>query len=365
MYEFIKGEEVIIYGAGLMGKNLFKAISGYPYQKKVLSFIVNSMRNNPKEVCGVKVIQLADADQYKNMPVLVALHEKYLFGAMEELKKAGFINLIPVSFDNDTWCDIREAWIINNNLMPYGAKMLMSSTTVVSGSAKTLHIYVVHSQYDKKLAENILDKPYEISIQVGASLADSIMFLVQDNYGDNISDKNKEYCELTGLYWAWKNDRSDYVGLSHYRRKFILSDEEIESIFSNNIDIVVTVPVLNLDTVKGQYIKDHSENDWNVLAQAINKLSPEYLSALETVGNGEFYFAYNMFIAKREVFDDYCEWLFTILKYCKDKIGKKIDTYQNRYVGFLAERLLTVYIVKHDELNVAVAHKHFIDCVDC
>ena len=111
--------------------------------------------------------------------------------------------------------------------------------------------------------------------------------------------------------------------MSHYRRKFTLSDGEISAILTGDVDIVVTVPVMNLDTVKGQYAKDHSESDWDVLGQAIEKLTPEYKDAYDAVSNSIFYFAYNMFIAKREVFDDYCEWLFKILEYCENQIGSK------------------------------------------
>lgn len=356
-------KSITVYGAGLMARNVHKVLSDYPFQITIPNFIVESKENNPKEIGGIEVISLDEADKYKDSPVLVALHEKYLPEVLNKLRNRGFTNLIPITFDDDFWCDIREEWITKNNLMSYGAKYLQydEDTATVQDGNKSLHIYVVHSQYDKELGENIADKPYEISIQVGANLTDKIMFPVRDNMGENISDKNKEYCELTGLYWAWKNDKSDYIGLSHYRRKFTLSDREINAIYAGDVDIVVTVPLLNLDTVKGQYIKDHSESDWYIMTEAINELYPEYTNAVEQVGNGNFYFAYNMFIAKNVVLNDYCEWLFNILNYCEEKIGPKDDVYQNRFAGFLAERLLTVYIAKHAELNVAVAHKHFIE----
>ena len=352
-------KKVIIYGAGLMGRNLVRVLTEEPYEKKIVCFIVKSKDGNPDDINGINVIPLNKASSYKDMPVLVALHEKHLNGAIKELKGSGFKNLIPISFDNDLWCDMREEWIKANAIMPFGAEMLLESCEDISNN--NLHIYVVHSAYDKELTENIDDKSYEVSIQVGAKLTDKVLFTVRDDTGDNISEKNKKYCELTALYWAWNNDTSDYIGLSHYRRKFVLSDGEISTILSGNADIVVTVPVMNLDTVKGQYARDHSESDWNVLGQAIEVLSPEYKDAYITVSNSIFYYAYNMFIAKREVLNDYCEWLFKILYYCEDKIGSKDDAYQNRYVGFLAERLLTIYISKHSELKVKVAHKHFIE----
>lgn len=347
-----------IYGAGVMGKALYKILGEAPYFKKADCFIVKSKENNPDYIDGIQVISLDEVGEYKNKPILVALHEKYICDAMADLKTVGCKHLIPITFDSDLWCDIREKWMDENQLMPYGVSHLTAGHSL--GNQK-LHIYVAHSEYDKELDQDVKNSKYEIPIQVGADMASKITQTVCDNVGENISAKNKQYCELTGLYWAWKNDVADYVGLSHYRRRFVLQDAEIAEICSGKIDMVVTVPIVNFDTVKGQYIKDHSEKDWGIMMDAIAELYPNYLSAVKIVEEGEFYFAYNMFIAKREVLDDYGNWLFSILKYCEDKIGQKEDVYQNRYAGFLGERLLTVYIVNHPELNVVVAQRHFIE----
>ena len=87
---------------------------------------------------------------------------------------------------------------------------------------KNIEVYVVsHSKED---IENIKSDDIYVPLFVGRAGEDNFGFLSDDS-GDNISDKNSSYCELTGLYWAWKNLDADYVGLAHYRR-------------SNGIDIV-------------------------------------------------------------------------------------------------------------------------------
>ena len=58
-----------------------------------------------------------------------------------------------------------------------------------------------------------------IPIHVGAEGKEKLEY-VPDNTGENISVKNPYYCELTGLYWAWKNLDAEYIGLVHYRRYF-------------------------------------------------------------------------------------------------------------------------------------------------
>lgn len=355
-YRIENADKLFIYGAGLMGKALKKCLTEAPYNKVISGFVVGSMENNPEIIDDIAVMDVACAVEFKDSVVLVALHEKHMISALENLRKHGFSNLISVSFDSDLWSEIRGNWFRTNVL-----DNIIAYTDDIGGNETELSIYVVHSIYDKVLAEKCELRDCEVPIQVGAALTDEKLFAVRDDNGENISEKNKQYCELTALYWMWKNDNSKYIGLSHYRRKFELEGRHIVGALQSDADVIVTVPVLNFDTVRGQYCKDHEERDWNIMLEAIEELYPEYMQAAERVQNGIYYYAYNMFISRKEIFDTYCEWLFAILAYCECKIGVKEDNYQNRYIGFLAERLLTIYLAHNKQYKVVVAPKHFIE----
>ena len=353
--KIINADKLVIYGAGLMGQTLRKCLSMKPYYKRVDAFIVNDLQGNPDNIEGIPVVDIWNAKDLVDEMVLVALHEKHIKEAMKELECVGFSNLIPISFDSDLWSDLRGNWMIETNI-GYEDRYYQ-----LQPKGNRFKIYVVHSDADKKLLEHIQDKCFEQSIQVGADLSLNVICDVRDNTGDNISKKNKEYCELTALYWIWKNDNSDYVGLSHYRRKFDLTEYEAGQLSASDIDVLVTVPMINLRTVREQYAADHNINDWDIMLDAIKKLYPEYYKTANQIQNGYYYYPYNMLIARKNIFDDYCEWLFNILDYCESKIKVVVDNYQRRYAGFLAERLMTIYFVHNKQYKMAIVRKHFVE----
>lgn len=356
IFGMMEAEKINIYGAGLMGRALYRCLSEAPYNKEVASFVVRSMEDNPPDIDGIPVIDICKAGNMRDGLLLVALHEKHMKKAVDDLKAAGFTNVIPVSFDCDLWTDIREHWMLRHQ-MTEGVRL----KSLEDSLKKSFSVYVVHSDADKEPTENQPEQWFEIPIWAGAALSEGHQYEVRDDIGDNISRKNRQYCELTVLYWIWKNDCSDYAGLSHYRRRFQLSESEIEKIVSSDIDVIVTVPVINFNTVRGQYEIDHDIRDWDVMLDAIGTLYPEYFATADRIQRGNCYYGYNMFIAKKEVFDGYCEWLFDILDYCERRIGKKDNSYQERYAGFLAERLLTIYFTYNQQYKLAVAKKHFIE----
>ena len=223
-------------------------------------------------------------------------------------------------------------------------------------------IYTAKCHVDRELKEDLRRYSWEIPIQVGAALTGKRICEVRDNTGDHISEKNREYCELTALYWIWKNTSSQYAGLCHYRRHFELNEVLLDQLCKFEVDVAVTVPILNFPSVKEVYRQDHVKQDWEIMMEAIRILQPKYQKAAEEVEKGIYYYGYNMFFARKEIVDDYCSWLFPILAYCEGHCEKKEDPYQNRYIGFLAERLLTIYLKGHEgKYKMVHVRKHFVE----
>ena len=205
-----------------------------------------------------------------------------------------------------------------------------------------------------------------VPMLVGSVFHEDDFGYLRDDSGDNISGKNKNYSELTGLYWLWKNEREcDALGLCHYRRFFagsnggILETAEAERLLSKS-DILVPKRAISPVSVRRQYIEKHHEEDLVALTKAIEKEKPEYIKAYNEVMEGNIIFPCNMFIAKRDVFFDYCDFLFPVLFETERGLDiSSYDEYAARVYGFLSERLLLAFIkkegLKYHELSESVS----------
>lgn len=217
------------------------------------------------------------------------------------------------------------------------------------------------------------EPPY-MPVQVGKALSDTDLGIAGDDTGDNISAKNRTYCEMTGLYWAWKNLKdAEIIGLCHYRRYFDFHRQIKPGLYCQAVPssrFAVTdlgIPERILERVaKGgiiaasgrsfrfsnmvQYCVNHSSMDFRVLEQVVREKSDDetYMVFRSALYGSNRLSPYNMFIMRREDFDEYCSWVFPILEETESRLSiRDYPDYQKRVFGFMAERLLNVFFRLH------------------
>lgn len=218
------------------------------------------------------------------------------------------------------------------------------------------------------------DKCY-LPIQVGAEGKKSLGYQ-KDDTGDNISEKNVHYCELTAMYWAWKNLSADYIGLVHYRRMFTRSEKcsiggKRRAVLTSNdwAKLLEHTPVIVADrrnyyieTNKSHYLHAHHKDGLIVAEKVIQELYPSYHKDWDLVMSRSWAHMFNMCVMRYDLYNDYCEWLFSIL----EKIECQIDisswnAYESRVYGFISELLLDVWLehnhIHYQEQNVSFLEK--------
>lgn len=184
---------------------------------------------------------------------------------------------------------------------------------------------------------------------------------IGDNTGENISLKNANYCELTGLYWAWKNLDCEYIGLCHYRRYFskgsvgkdkkvaILHKDDYEKLLQKYDVLLPKKRNYYIETVRSQYEHAHNKRDLDEVENILQELYPEYSEAFTKVMNRTKLHILNMFVMKKDKFDEYSQWLFDILFELEKRIDiASYNQYEARVFGFLSERLFNVWLEKQD-----------------
>ncbi len=191
-----------------------------------------------------------------------------------------------------------------------------------------------------------------------------------DNTGDNISIDNPRFCELTAVYWAWKNLDADYIGLVHYRRYFrgetkgMAHREDFTKLLAHCDLILPKKRHYCIETIRSHHLHLPyvCEKDLRVLESVIGAKSPEYLPAFHTVMNRRSAHMFNMFVMKRELFCQYCSWMFPILQ----EADRRIDTseytpMERRAVAYLGEFMLDIWNEKrripYEEMPVLFLEK--------
>ena len=228
-------------------------------------------------------------------------------------------------------------------------------------------IVATHKKYEMPKSEMYLP------VHVGAKGKETIENYQRDDEGENISEKNPYFCELTGLYWAWKNLDSDYIGLAHYRRHFSIS-KKLPNDINGRIKLVLNENeaskiLENADIIlpnkRNYYIEDlysHYKHTMYIepldeTRKIIQEKYPEYIEEFDKLHKRTSAHMFNMFIMKKEILDSYCKWLFDILFELENRIDvSKYDNFHARFFGRISELLLDVWIntnnLKYEEVKV-------------
>ena len=195
---------------------------------------------------------------------------------------------------------------------------------------------------------------------------------IADDSGENIADKNQSYCELTALYWAWKNLNYDILGMVHYRRYFvdgkikkkdyILSEEQIKN-YLTQYDAIVAKHRVYIESLKDHYIncqrgkEKGARRQLQIVGEVIAEIAPDYKKVYFEHMNGKTGHMFNMFIMKKEDVDAYCNWLFPILFEVEKRIWEEHVEHE-RIMGGLAEFLLDIWLIVNRK---KVIEKHIVE----
>ncbi len=363
---------IYIFGAHSRARTLAAYLKFLDPDNDIRGFLVDNDEDNPDIADGIRVYSISSGnstrlDNVDSSTVYIATRGIYHKKISQRLTSLGFKEIIPGTPKFDT--KIRTEY-----LKKYYAEKGQGFIKIDGLSAKdhpnleSGMIYVARTAFDEEPACGYELPEYASFLQVGADLTDRRLTdaggstrAVCDNSGDNISIRNKQFCELTGLYWIWKNAGSDFVGLEHYRRHFILPPDWLDRIIDNHVDIVLPIPLYVSSSIEGNYKERHIPEDWDFVMDYLQRNDPEYYAFADSFFKDNLYSPCNMFIMKKKVLDKYCSWVFPILFALADHVGHHDDPYQDRYPGFISERLMTMYFARNEEtIKRIYADKSFL-----
>ena len=379
------GMDLVIFGAQGTALGAYEAIHNLYPIRNIRCFLVTERGNNAEYLSGVPVLELEtfanslSTEEKEDLEILIATPENMMPEIETSLESHGFF--CHVRLTSSRWSELMHCYCA-------GEKDFMPLRALPVGYHRAnMHVFMAKFHKDKELSARYGLPEWITPIQVGAVLSPRRVANILDCDGENISAKNGNYSELTALYWIWKNrlrcpadgigvhpsDRAEerpsgglgggssarpgsapsgstgnaYYGLSHYRRILEFTEDDVLRLVDNGVDVVLPYPMPYEPDIEEHHRRYLKEEDWKVVRRAVWELQPEYSKAFPSVLEQKYLYNYNIILARKEVLAEYCEWLFPILSRVEELSVPRGKDRADRYIGYIAETLETLYFMYH------------------
>ena len=279
--------KIYVFGAHSRGKTVAHYLCYLHPEIEIEAYLYDNEESNEKDVNGVPVIKLDENGKINTeYPVYIGTRGVSHPHIIQRLQDMGVTDIRPVTVEMDL--QLRNAYLRKyyanmglefekiGDLPCTDRKTVKSRGTMIKGQTGVC-IYVAKSIYDKMLLDRYDLQEYEKEIQVGAALTEDRLVEVDklDNEGENISALNKQFCELTALYWIWKNATEDVVGLVHYRRHFTMPEDWLQRMAENEVDVILPVPLYVVPNLEENYRSRHDGTDLDYLFSYVKENNQE------------------------------------------------------------------------------------------
>ncbi|MBO6294015.1 MAG: DUF4422 domain-containing protein [Selenomonas sp.] len=380
--------KLILYGRGLIAEEYCRYLEAQGRGEDIKAFAVTKMNGQGNTYCSRPCIEIKDAiEKYPEAEVHLSLQEKYHQEVLTLLKELGREPKEIIGLQRMTELlgeqgikQISEACpelIVQRNPHDYSMLEIFSKErpkekftfypmTQVPLSEEALgrirdyvqeHLLYIALATSKKDAEvrkdNLPDYLHPV-LGGAADLDGKQVGLIEydDAEAGNISRYNHLYSELTVAYWLWqKAPKAKYLGLCHYRRHFVLTEEVKEAMARGTVDVLLTTPRLTFPTVHKYFanlpVTTMDELDYETMLRFIASEDSEIAKYSRDFFEGQIHYPNNMLIARRDIYLDYCRFMFRVLQSMQEHYEREGIARPERYLGYVGELLTTVYFAFH------------------
>lgn len=338
--EIAKYDSYVIYGAQVIAVGAREAIA-HLTGKQPTSFAVGKPAGktwfptgNPEEIDGIPVVSIdtVSTDTF----IVLGITELIQQEVIPYLDEHGYTNYYPLTQ--------HEEHLLMSEYYDSIGKFPTVEREPESHEKVDFALYEVKNDKDKPLGYHPGLFYYEKEIQAGAVIAGSKIAEITDDTGRNISEKNRMYCEMSAVYWIWKNTNHDWIGIEHYRRHLLVKPEML----SDDIDAIMPLPYICYPNEMAQFLRFTTENVKDAMFRALEALHPKEFEEYEKILYGKYQYTYDLVCARKYVFDNYCRWFFEITEYMEKNFSEEVpELIETRAFSYVAEVLTNLYFMYH------------------